>query len=93
MARDIKGEGIVSGPPDYKISALNKDTREKGEIGAGWMNPDGSISISFNPFVIVPVGKAFALRLFPTTRPEAAPNPVPPSLRVVEDEELPFPNP
>ena len=51
--------------PDYIIRALNKETGERGDIGAGWKEDGGRISIAFNPFVVVPVGKKFTMSLFP----------------------------
>ena len=50
--------------PDYDIRALDKTTGEKGRIGVGYKNPDGSISLVFNRFAAVPVGKNFAIRAF-----------------------------
>jgi hypothetical protein len=37
--------------PDFKISALNKRTEERGAVGAGWLNENGTISIVLDPFV------------------------------------------
>ena len=51
--------------PDYHIRAMRKGTKEKGEIGVGWKNPDGSIYLKFNPYVVVPVGEDFAITAFP----------------------------
>ena len=52
--------------PDYRIAVLNKeDDRYKGQIGAAWINPDGRISLVFNPFVVVPVGPQYLISLFP----------------------------
>ena len=58
-------------PPDYIIRALNKETGERGDIGAGWKEDGGRISIAFNPFVVVPVGKKFTMSLFPNEAPQA----------------------
>ena len=52
--------------PDYEIKALNKDTQERGPIGAGWLNEDGSIYLKFNPFVVLPVGAHMAITAFAT---------------------------
>jgi hypothetical protein len=51
--------------PDYRIMALDKDTEERGELGAGWLKEDGSIYLKFNPFVTVPVGGRFSVAAFP----------------------------
>jgi hypothetical protein len=52
--------------PDYKISALNKRTDEKGTVGAAWLNENGTISIVLDPFVtLTQTGKDLLLTLFP----------------------------
>lgn len=51
--------------PEYRIGALNKVTEERGRIGAGWVNPDGSISLVFDPFTTVPVGRDYVITMFP----------------------------
>lgn len=57
MARSGRQKKTVGRKPDYRIAALNKVTDEKqARIGAAWVNPDGSISLVFDPFVTVPVG-------------------------------------
>ena len=77
--------------PDYEIKALDKSDGVKGIIGAGWKEDNGRISITFNPFVVVPVGKRFAISLFPIE--DASVVPLPGGLTTsssVEDDELPF---
>jgi hypothetical protein len=51
--------------PHWRISALNKNTNESGEIGVAWNNEKGHISIKFNPFVNVPTGQDFVISMFP----------------------------
>lgn len=52
--------------PDYRLAAMNKATDEKnGNVGAGWTNPDGSISVVLQPFVAVQHDKNLVLTLFP----------------------------
>lgn len=51
--------------PDYVIKALDKVTNEKGKIGAAWKNDDGRITIIFDAFVKVSVGKDFVITAFP----------------------------
>lgn len=63
--------------PDWEVRALEKGTDEKGLLGYGWNNPDGSINLSFNPFVVVPVGKRFAIRMFSNNRPGNPPGTAP----------------
>lgn len=50
--------------PDYIIKAMDKVTKEKGEIGVAWMNLNGSISIRFNRFVVVPTGAEYIITAF-----------------------------
>lgn len=40
--------------PDYQVSALEKSTGQKGTIGSAWSQPDGSIRIKLNAFVVLP---------------------------------------
>lgn len=51
--------------PDFRIMALDKETEDRGEVGAGWQKDDGSIYLKFNPFVTVPVGSRFSIPAFP----------------------------
>ncbi len=51
--------------PDYRIGVLNKMTDRRGVIGAGWKNDDGSISLVFNPCVVIDGNNTdLAIRLF-----------------------------
>lgn len=53
--------------PDYRIAALNKRTDAKnGNIGGAWANPDGSISVRFEAFVVLEFGPDLVVTLFPT---------------------------
>lgn len=74
--------------PDYYIHALNKTNEERGRIGSGWKQPDGSIQISFNPFVSVPVGKEFVISLFLVTDKSTV-DVETPAIKPMEDE-IPF---
>ena len=81
--------------PNYLINALNKITGVKGEIGAAWVNPGKDhITIKFNPFVVVPTGKKYAIAMFPVkpeTRLTAAPEYTPPEDTSSElEDEIPF---
>ena len=51
--------------PHYRLKYLNKQTEEKGEIGAAWLNEDNSITVVLNPLVVVPQSKDVLLTLFP----------------------------
>lgn len=63
--------------PDYNLGALDKDTNERGTIGAAWRNPDGTINIRVNAFVELAGRRGLILTLFPvdyvprTKRPPA----------------------
>ena len=52
--------------PDYKVGCLNKVTNEKGNIGAAWINTDGTINIVLNNLVVLPASKDLVITLFPT---------------------------
>lgn len=39
--------------PDWNLSALDKVTEKRGDIGAAWTNPDGSIAIRLNMNVVI----------------------------------------
>lgn len=54
-------------PPTHTLSFLNKDTQEKGKIGVGWHNPNGSISIKLNPMVVLQQPAEVILTLFPVS--------------------------
>ena len=56
----------MASKPDYIIGALDKarDLRQS-RVGAAWINPDGTISITLDPFVHLQGGPELALRLFP----------------------------
>lgn len=55
----------MSRKADYDLCFLNKDTDERGVIGAGWKNEDDeSVSIVLNPFVVVSANRKVELRLF-----------------------------
>ena len=51
--------------PDFNLSAMSDNNVCKGRVGAGWLNPDGSINIKLNPFVVLTAMDALKLRLFP----------------------------
>lgn len=56
--------------PDYNVTARIVGKVEiKGPIGAGWKNPDGSISVRLNPFIVV--DHQAMIRLWPASaKPE-----------------------
>lgn len=55
--------------PDYTLSALDKQTEVKGQIGVAWINDDGRISIKLNPFLVLDTFRMdLTLSLFPNDR-------------------------
>lgn len=64
---------MASRKPDYRLKFLNKDTDEKGELGAAWKNEDGSISIVLNAKVTISQNEMEVLTLFTQgNKPEKA---------------------
>ncbi|MDE2096165.1 MAG: hypothetical protein KGL39_02895 [Patescibacteria group bacterium] len=51
--------------PTHRLKVLDKTTNQKGEAGAGWLNPDGSITIQLNPCVFITPDRSKVLTLFP----------------------------
>ena len=53
-------------PPNYRLKILNKKTGRKNQsAGAGWNNPDGSISIVIDPGVCLSDNQEHIIFLFP----------------------------
>jgi hypothetical protein len=44
---------------------MDKVTDEKNNVGAAWINPDGTIRIVLDPFIALAASKALVLTLFP----------------------------
>lgn len=51
--------------PTHRLRVLNKETDERGEVGAGWLNGDGSITIKLNMCVVLSQSQDVVLTLFP----------------------------
>lgn len=54
--------------PDYRAKALNKVNGVKGEVGAAWTNPDGSISLILDNFVTLTQDGHLLVTLFPADK-------------------------
>ncbi len=54
--------------PDYWVKAMDKGTNEKRKIGAGWKNPDGSISVDIDAFTVLVSSLDLVVTLFPIDR-------------------------
>lgn len=62
-------EPFKAGPPDYFLWAVDKKTGISGDIGAGWINADGSIRIKLNAFVVLDAGATeYTIRMYPKDR-------------------------
>jgi len=52
--------------PNYKLKAMNKVNGDRcNDVGAAWINPNGSISIVLNPCIKLEYNKDLILTLFP----------------------------
>lgn len=54
--------------PDYKVGCLDKTDNRKGNVGAAWLNEDGTISMVFDPFVVIQGGRDRLITLFPNQK-------------------------
>lgn len=62
MAKKQSNSGVRQ--PDYDLAVLNRETEQKGRVGAAWLNPDGSISIRLNPMVVLDSRPELVITLF-----------------------------
>ena len=53
--------------PTHRLKVMDKDTGYKVEAGAGWQNPDGSITVVMNPCINLTYAKNIVINLFPIT--------------------------
>lgn len=61
--------------PDYNLSAMDKTTDQKAQVGAGWLNEDGTISVRLNFLTVLNGGNPnLVLTLFKNDRKKPAPN-------------------
>jgi len=54
--------------PDYDLSVKNKATEESCRVGAGWLNPGGSISIRLNLLTVLTSDREVLITLFPKNK-------------------------
>lgn len=55
----------MSRKPDFRVGALNKVTdRKNRRIGAAWINPDGSITVVLDDFIVIQGGADLVITLF-----------------------------
>lgn len=61
---------FTSRPPDYNLAVLDKKTEAKANCGVAWNQPDGSIRIKLNGFVVLDTSRMdLVITLFKTDRP------------------------
>lgn len=58
--------------PDYWVKAIRgpKGSKETAKVGAAWKNPDGSISVDLNAFIVLTATPDLTVTLFPVDRAE-----------------------
>lgn len=59
-----KGGGL----PTHRFRVLDKTTDQKNEIGAAWLNTDGSLTVVLNICTILQSDKNLVYTLFPIER-------------------------
>jgi hypothetical protein len=77
--------------PDYRIAALDKSTDQQQNVGAAWINPDGRISVQFDPFVVLDFrDKNLIISLFPAAGGEGKKKSKPSAAEPSQDDKGPF---
>lgn len=51
--------------PDFILKAVNKNTEKRTRVGAAWVNPNRSISVKIDPFVVLQETDGFHFMLYP----------------------------
>ncbi len=51
--------------PTHRLKVLNKKNNRKSEVGAGWLNKDGSITIQLDECVVIKPTNKHVYTLFP----------------------------
>lgn len=59
--------------PQYRLKAYHKPTGNRGEVGAAWVNDDGSLTLKLNPCVVLTYDSNIVLTLFPVEEPKPFP--------------------
>ena len=62
----------MSRKPEFKLKAFNKKDERRGDLGAGWQNADGSVTIQLNPYVVISYDTDTVITLFPAVKKEAS---------------------
>lgn len=78
----------MSRKPDYSIGALDKTRNARQpKVGVAWKNENGTITIAFDPFVVLRGGPELVVTLFPANTLWTAHGP---AKSKPSDEEVPF---
>ena len=57
--------------PDFHVWAADTRANISGDIGAAWINEDGTIHIKLNPFVVIDTGvQDMVVKLYPCDKGE-----------------------
>ncbi len=60
---------------DYKIVAVDRDTGRQGHLGVGWINPDGTVSLTLNMCTVIDTSlQCLTITLIPNTPAHAENN-------------------
>jgi hypothetical protein len=60
-----KAARLIPRKPDYNVRANDKAKGEKSLVGVAWKNPNDTISIKLDPFIVLKGGANLALTLYP----------------------------
>ncbi len=61
----MAGETFQPRKPDWDVSVLDKGSQRKGNAGCAWNQPDGTIRIKLNSFVVLDTNVAdYVITLF-----------------------------
>lgn len=65
-----KAKKLRGSVPGYRLKVMDKVTDAKAQVGAGWLNTDGSITIKLNMMVVLSEQQLqdCELRLFPNDK-------------------------
>lgn len=75
MKKSEVAEILEKSKPTYTLSAMDKVTKKRHPVGAGWIGENGMIAITINRFVVLSgQDDTMILKLFPkkvwTSRPD-----------------------
>ena len=56
---------MSSRPPTHILKVMQREGKGKGRIGVGWLNDDGSMSLSLDPCVVLSWKDDVVINAFP----------------------------